>query len=204
MRNHSEEFLKRWKLRQEQLLNQVDQFLKAFHKQCLRDERLIKKATYLEDYDNIGEMDYSVKQSFELWITLIAMAKRDFIMYYTHPDRWDIKTFAGKTFVMAYGFLFRDDYKISIDIEECPKCEGKELDKVCSLCSDQGYVKSEQGKEINLRELLEQCIDVGVTHGLNVSVIEPSVDHLRERLAKEIGDPVLIKKFGGKIERSKT
>lgn len=132
--------------------------------------------------DIIPSMDGSV----DLWIRVLASAQRDFLRGYRDPERaeeWDMiaqedlldengEVKRGQeeawNFVTARDFLLDDDYYISFDSPEA--------------------MENGTGKEINCRDLIEWLIEVGA----GPSILDPSIEHLRARIAKASGDPQLI------------
>jgi len=190
LKSTSIQLVQEWKEQKTRLLEEIDEAKRFMHKMALRDDRLVKKAKNWTACDIVNWMDGSIL----LWFSVILSAKRDFIEYYDYPNRWEIKDF-----VTAYGLLFRDDYRITIDCalpHQCKKCTRGEVEgKLCKICGGRGIKYEKKGREVNLEELLEFCIEACSSKKVEVSFLDPSVQHLRKNLALAVGNQKLAAKF---------
>lgn len=178
-------------LRLEVLLREEEKIIRSIKSILTKDERLLYKAGVIKKYDNIGWMDGSVY----FWLYVIEMAKRDFVAFYNHPNRWDVNTPEGKIWISAYAFLFRDDYKISLNVVECLACKDQTTNTICKECYGRKLVKSPDGKKLSLSEILDICKEACKSRKINISVLNPSVEKLRQLLASKIEDKWLTERI---------
>lgn len=176
--------------RLQKLLEREERILRQIHKILLKQQRLLDKAKSPRRYDKINWMDGSVC----LWLCVIEMAKRDFIAYYNNPDKWNLKTPIGRIWVSAYAFLFRDDYRISLNITECKTCKDRSEEYDCKTCKGRKVVKASSGRKFSLADILDICREACPSRKINISVLNPSVQKIRDRLVEDINDEWLTNK----------
>lgn len=150
------------------LIDRASLAIRQMKKQDTAEDQAVTKnkqqdlSSGLDKQKTIDYLDGSLK----LWLTVLVMAKKDFLENCTKINRW-----SDEDFLSAYGFLFRDDFTIPFGgTEEAPG-------------------------EINLRELLNLLIEVCEIRDLSFPASENSIETLRANLAEASGDPRLIKKY---------
>jgi len=154
------------RVKREDTVRRIEKVLTALHKLFLKDRRYRRAAQGQVSSDIMPYMDGSTL----LWLSVILSAKKDFLRYHDDPDRDEIEDY--KT---ARDFLLDEDYHIDLDLPE-QRDKGK-------------------GKFVNLRDLLDFCIENCRGRKLDTGLIDPSTEHLRSSLAKAAGDPKLIAKY---------
>lgn len=176
--------------RLERLLYEEEKVLRQINRLLLKEKRLLNKSNVRNRCDKIRWMDGAI----HFWLYVIEMARRDFIAYYNHPSKWDIETPIGKIWVSAYAFIFRDDYKISFNVKECPYCNDKPEEYKCKECFGTKLIKSPEGTKFSFKDILDMCKDACPSRRINISIQNPSLEKMRANLVEKIQDDWLSEK----------
>ena len=167
----------------EYIIEQIDVVSKALHKLFLKDKRLQRKAQAHVKSGILPFMDGSTL----LWLNVILASKKDFLRLHGDPRRaseWEqlrpedlieedgsVKRGLDEAwqYITSRDFLLDDEYLIDIG----DPIEGTQ-------------------KPVNLEQLLSWLIETCRGRSLDSSILDPSIEHLRAKLARASGDPKLI------------
>jgi hypothetical protein len=174
---------KEFRIAREESIERTEKALRDIHKLFLKEQRMSKAITSRVNSDIISSMDGSTL----LWLNVILAAKKDFLKGHEDSrriDEWDLlvpqdlldqvgNVKRGNeeawAYITARDFLFSDQYYINIG-----------------------------SKDINCKDLLDTLIESCNNKQNCVSIIDPSIKHLRASLAKKSGDPKLIELYSKK------
>lgn len=195
--------------RRAELIEHSEEAIEKITKQYIKESQDRLFAKEIEDPGTIPAMDGSSG----FWLRMIMAARQDFLSFCGDEDRW-----SNEDYITARAFLFRDDYRIPLDMEAdpCPDCNAKALtcsgkgdfeemidstkedkEDICPTCGGMrkagGWLAVKTGKnDINLREIIDVCVEICEARGDSFPANILSVEILRRKLALLSGDPKLI------------